>query len=61
MTKNLADTRNKAMGRLINEVRNRAANAGSRLILPQLRCPFFPATLPTSLAVPSPCHPCDTS
>ena len=27
MTKNLADSRNKAMGRLINEVRNRAANA----------------------------------
>ena len=26
MTKNLADSRNKAMGRLINEVRNRAAN-----------------------------------
>jgi uncharacterized protein YbjQ (UPF0145 family) len=27
MTKNLADSRNKAMGRLINEARNRAANA----------------------------------
>jgi hypothetical protein len=27
MTKNLADSRNKAMGWLINEVRNRAANA----------------------------------
>jgi uncharacterized protein YbjQ (UPF0145 family) len=27
MTKNLADSRNKAMGRLINEARDRAANA----------------------------------
>ena len=38
MTKNLADSRNKAMGRLINEVRNRAANAviGMRFDTPEL-------------------------